>query len=35
MQKRAKSFGGDLSDSDCMKIIGVSRKTYYKYKKEI
>lgn len=35
MQKRAKSFGGELSDSDCMKIIGVSRKTYYKYKKEI
>lgn len=35
MKKRAKSFGGDLSDSDCMKIIGISRKTYYRYKKEL
>lgn len=35
MQKRAKAFGGDLSDSDCMKIVGVSRKTYYRYKKEL
>ena len=35
MMKRAKSFGGDLSDSDCMKIIGISRKTYYRYKKEL
>lgn len=35
MQKRAKAFGGDLSDSDCMKIVGVSRKTYYKYKNEL
>ena len=35
MQKRAKAFGGDLSDSDCMKVIGVSRGTYYRYKKEL
>lgn len=35
MKKRARAFGGDLSDSDCMKIIGISRKTYYRYKKEI
>lgn len=35
MQKRAKAFGGDLSDSDCMKVIGISRGTYYRYKKEL
>ncbi len=35
MKKRARSFGGDLNDSDCMKIAGVSRKTYYRYKKEL
>lgn len=35
MQKRAKTFGGDLSDADCMKIIGISRGSYYKYKKEL
>lgn len=35
MRKRAKAFGGDLSDSDCMKIIGISRKTYYRYKKSL
>ena len=35
MKKRARSFGGDLCDSDCMKIIGISRKTYYRYKNEL
>lgn len=35
MLRRAKAFGGDLTDADCMKIIGISRGTYYKYKKEL
>ena len=31
MQKRAKRFGGDLSDVDYIKILGISRGSYYKY----
>ena len=33
--KRSKSFNGDLSDVECMKLTGLSRNTYYKYKREI
>lgn len=33
--KYSKDFEGTLSDSDCMKLIGLARNTYYKYKKEI
>lgn len=33
MMKRVRSVGDDLNASDCMKIIGISRKIYYKYKK--
>lgn len=35
IQKRSISFGGTLSDVECMKLTGLSRNTYYKYKKEI
>lgn len=35
MQRRAKCFGGDLNDADCMKVIGISKGTYYRYKKEL
>ena len=35
IQKRAKIFGGELNDSDCMKIAEISRGTYYKYKNEL
>ena len=28
-------FGGSLNDSDCMKLAGLARNTYFKYKKEI
>jgi len=28
-------FGGMLSDSDCIKLIGISRNSYYKYKSEL
>ena len=33
--KHSKDFGGTLSDSDTMKLTGLSRNTYYKYKKEL
>ena len=33
--KYSKDFGGSLSDIECMKLIGLSRNTYYKYKKEL
>lgn len=35
IQKYAKDFKGTLSDADTMKLIGISRNSYYKYKKEI
>ena len=33
--KHSKDFSGTLSDMDTMKLIGLSRNTYYKYKKEL
>lgn len=33
--KYCKDFGGTLSDIDVMKITGLSRNTYYKYKREL
>lgn len=35
IRKHSKCFGGTLSDMDCMKLAGVVRNTYYKYKKEL
>lgn len=35
IKKYSKSFNGTLTDIDTMKIIGITRVTYYKYKKEI
>ena len=35
IQKHSKDFGGMLSDADCIKLIGISRNTFYKYKKEL
>lgn len=35
IQKHSKDFDGTLSDADCMKLIGLARNTYYKYKKEL
>lgn len=35
IRKYSKSFDGTLSDSECIKLIGISRNTYYKYKKEL
>ena len=33
--KHSKDFNGTLSDGDCIKLIGISRNTYYKYKREL
>ena len=33
--KRDTLFGGDLRPSDCMKVIGISRSTYYKYRNDL
>ena len=30
--KYSKDFGGMLSDVDCMRMIGIARNTYYRYK---
>ena len=35
IEKHSKTFGGNLTDKECMKLAGVSNNTYYKYKKEI
>ena len=33
--KHSKDFNGTLSDMDCMKLIGLARNTFYKYKREL
>lgn len=35
IKKHSKDFNGTLDDSDVMKLAGISRNTYYKYKKEL
>ena len=35
IRQHSKDFGGSLNDIDCMKLAGVARNTYYKYKAEI
>ena len=35
IKKYSKDFNGNLADTDVIKLTGISRKTYYKYKKEI
>lgn len=35
IKKYNKEFNGSLSDKDCMNLIGLSRNTYYKYKREL
>ena len=35
IRKHNKDFGGSLNDADTMKLVGVARNTYYKYKKEV
>lgn len=33
--KLSKDFGGGLTDADTIKVIGISRNTYYKYKSQL
>ena len=33
--KHSRSLGGSLDDSEVMQLCGVSRNSYYKYKKEL
>lgn len=35
IEKHSRDFRGTLSDSEVMKLTGLSRNTYYKYKKEL
>lgn len=35
IKKHSKDFNGSLSDVDCMKLTGLARNTYYKYKREL
>lgn len=35
IKKYSKDFGGALSDTDCIRLIGIARNTYYKYKREL
>lgn len=35
IKEHAKDFGGSLKDSEVMKLAGIARNTYYKYKKEL
>ena len=35
IKKYSKDFDGSLNDIDVMKLTGLSRNTYYKYKKEL
>lgn len=35
IKKYSKDFDGTLTDTECMKLIGIARNTYYKYKKEL
>ena len=35
IQKYSKEFDGTLKDHEVMKLVGVARNSYYKYKKEL
>lgn len=35
IRKKSKSFDGMMNDADLIKVLGIARNTYYKYKKEI
>lgn len=35
IKKYCKDFGGSLNDKDCIQFLGISRNTYFKYKKEL
>ncbi len=35
IKRLSKNFDGSLSDKECIKLIGISRNTYYKYKRDM
>ena len=35
IRRYSKTFGGPLADPECIKLVGVSRNSFYKYKREI
>ena len=35
IRKYSRDFNGHLKDSEVMKLIGISRNSYYKYKREL
>lgn len=35
IKKYSRDFGGILTDAECIKLIGIARNTYYKYKREL
>ena len=35
IKKHSKSFGGELNNEQCWKLAGISKDTFYKYKKEL
>lgn len=35
IRKYSKAFGGTLNDQECMKLLGITHNTYYKYKQEL
>lgn len=35
IRKLSKEFNGNLSDAEIMRLTGLSRNTYYKYKREL
>ena len=35
IQKYSRDFGGSLGDAECIKLIGISKGSCYKYKKEL
>lgn len=35
IKKYSRDFGGTLTDGECIKLIGIARNTYYKYKREL
>lgn len=35
IQKYSRDFDGMLSDKECIQLVGIARRTYYKYKRQI
>ena len=35
IRRHAKEFGGSLSDQECMRLLGITHNTYYKYKNQL